>query len=369
MVTMHRRGFLAASLSLSALAATRRVRAAEGKRTLRVLGRTGLEITEVGMGVMLTSEPAVVRAALDAGITYFDTARSYMGGRNEEILAEGLKGRRQEAVLATKCHRLGSRDSVLRSAEESLRALKTDHIDVFQLHGLSDRQGVLHEGHREALASLKKSGKIRFAGVTTHTGMVEVMKAAVEAETYDVVLTVLNFQSPPDLVAAVERTAAAGLGVVAMKVMSGGYQMAPAPGLSPYQSALRWVLGKKGVACAIPSMTTLEQMRDDAAVMGTTLGWRDHLQLRYYAAATADRLCRMCGACRGQCPRGASIPDALRGLMYHEGYGSTALARETLATASIPCGACGSCRVTCRFGLPLRERLLQAKEVADHALA
>ncbi len=358
-VEITRRAFLSLS-SLAAAAALYPRRAAAGAPATRVLGRTGLKVTEVGMGVMITSDPAVVRAALEAGINYFDTARSYLGGRNEAILSEGLKGRRQEVLVATKCHNYGSKAKVIRSVEESLKALKTDYIDVFQLHGLSGRDTVLLPDHLEAMAQLKKEGKIRFSGVTTHSNMAKVLDAAVEAGGYDVVLTVFNFQQPPELLEAVERTAAAGLGVVAMKVMSGGYARASVTGMSPYQSTLRWVLQQKGVAAAIPSMTTLEQVKENAAVMGTSLSWRDRAPLAFYAMATAGLYCRSCGACASQCPRGADIPAAMRALMYLEGYGQPALARETAAAASLPCGDCGSCPVRCRHGLPVGRRMAEA---------
>ena len=167
------------------------------KPATRTLGRTKLAVSELGMGVMITPNPEVVRAALDAGVTYFDTARVYMGGRNEAILAEGLGTRRKEVVVATKCASYGSAASIVASCEQSLAALKTDWIDVYQLHGVSSRAQVLAPECLEGLAALKKAGKIRFAGVTTHAGMVEVIDAAVEAGVYDTVLTTYNFREPP----------------------------------------------------------------------------------------------------------------------------------------------------------------------------
>lgn len=323
----------------------------------RTLGRTGLRVSEVGMGVMISSDPALVRAALDAGVTYFDTARSYMGGRNEEILAEGLGDRRRDAVIATKCHHLGSAERVAASVEQSLRALRTDAIDVLLLHGLASRAQVLLPEHLEAVESLKKAGKIRFSGVSTHSNMAEVLDAAVEAKAYDVVLTSFNFQSPPEVLAAVSRAAAAGVGVVAMKIMTGGYSMQAFPGLNPYQSALRWVLEHEAVATTIPSMATFDQVRENAAVMGTKHTWRDDFALEMYAGVVGGRYCRGCGACTGQCRYGADVPAALRAAMYAEGYGRPELAREVLAAARLPCGSCEGCSVTCRFGVSVAERV------------
>ena len=353
---LTRRDFLALTAFASA-AGLPAARAAAAGPTHRVLGRTGLRVSEVGMGVMITSDPALVRAALDAGVNFFDTARSYMGGRNEEILAEGLGDRRKEAIVATKCRQLNRKAAVTGSVEQSLKALRTDVIDVLYLHGLSSRDEVLLPEHMEAVESLKAQGKIRFSGVSTHSNMVSVMDAAVEAGVYDVVLTSFNFQSPPEVAEAVKRTAAAGLGVVAMKIMTGGYSMEAFPGLNPYQSALRWVLEHEAVSTTIPSMATFDQVRENAAVMGTRHTWRDGAALRVYARVVEDRYCRGCGACSGQCGQAADVPAALRALRYAEGSGPPELSREALAGVRLPCGSCSRCTVTCRFGIPVGDRV------------
>jgi aryl-alcohol dehydrogenase-like predicted oxidoreductase len=366
-VQVTRRSFLkhgaaavAASLALPASA-----RAA--KPATRVLGRTGLAVSELGMGVMITPNPEIVRAALDAGVTYFDTARVYMGGRNEAILAEGLGARRNEVVVATKCASYGSVSSIVTSCDQSLAALKTDWIDVYQLHGVSSRSQVLAPVCLEGLAALKKAGKIRFAGVTTHAGMAEVLDAAVEAGVYDTVLTTYNFREPPGLGDAVRRAAAAGLGVIAMKIMAGGYRDAAVPALDPFQAALRWVLRQPGVATTIPSLATFEQLKRNLEAAAASFGARDAIALEYYAAAIESRHCRACGGCAGLCPRGADVPAIVRALMYHEGYDQSGLARETLAAAAFPCASCAACTVMCRSGVRVPERVAAAVRLAGRA--
>jgi aryl-alcohol dehydrogenase-like predicted oxidoreductase len=361
---MSRRTFakLMAALPAAGLLPTR---ASAGEPVFRTLGRTGMKVSEVGMGVMLTSDPDIVRAALDSGINYFDTARAYMGGRNEGVLGKGLKGRRQEAIVATKCHHLGHKERVVQTVEESLRTLGMDHVDLLQLHNLSSRRQVLDEANIEALQELRQAGKVRFFGVTTHSNMVEVMKAAVEARVFDTVLTSYNFQSPAEVGETVRSAAAAGLGVIAMKIMTGGYRSDPMPGLNPYQAALRWVLRDSSVATTIPSMKTFDELEEDRAVMGSTASLRDDLSLMQYAAVAGPRYCRACGSCSGQCTYSADIPTALRGLMYAEGYGRPDMARATLAGAAIPCGDCSRCGVTCRFGLDVKGRMMAAKALTE----
>jgi aryl-alcohol dehydrogenase-like predicted oxidoreductase len=356
---LSRRSFVALSTLLPASLLLPR-RAAAGEPATRILGRTKLKVSEVSMGVMLTKDSDIVRAALDAGITYFDTARAYMGGRNEEILGRGLKGRRQEAIIATKCHRFGSRKRIVASVEKSLKALGTDYIDVLQLHNLSSGRDVLHDGNLEGLAAVKKSGKVRFVGVTSHNNMVEVMDAAVEAGDYDTVLTSFNFLSPHGVADAIGRAAGAGLGVIAMKTMSGGYRGDTYPGLNPFQAALRWVLRHPGVTTTIPSMATFEQLKQNVAVLSTAGSIRDDIALKNYAAVAGPRYCRACLSCLPQCPLGADVPTAMRGVMYDEGYGRPAMARETVVGAALPCGGCVTCAVTCPNGLDVPQRIAAA---------
>lgn len=360
---LSRRSFVVLSTLLPASLLLPR-RAAGGEPATRVLGRTNLRVTEVSMGVMLTRDPDIVRAALDAGITYFDTARAYMGGRNEEILGRGLKGRRKEAVIATKCHQYGSKKRIVASVEKSLKALGTDYIDVLQLHNLTSRRPVLDEGNLEGLAEVKKSGKVRFIGVTSHNNMAEVMDAAVQAGSYDTVLTSYNFLSPHGVADAIGRAADAGLGVIAMKTMSGGYRGDDYPGLNPYQASLRWVLRHRGVTTTIPSMSTFEQLRQNVAVTMTAGSIRDDIALQRYASLAGPRYCRACRSCLPQCPFGADVPAAMRGIMYDEGYGEPAMARETIAGASLPCGGCGTCTVSCPNGLDVPRRMAAALSLA-----
>jgi uncharacterized protein len=106
----------------------------------RTLGRTGLKITVVSFGAMLTPEPEVIRAGLDQGINYIDTARRYMNGKNEEIVAQAIKGLRDKIFLATKTlASSNTKADIVRDVEKSLSVLQTDRIDVIQLHNLTSR--------------------------------------------------------------------------------------------------------------------------------------------------------------------------------------------------------------------------------------
>lgn len=135
----------------------------------RTLGRTGMKITIVSFGAGHTAEAELIRIAFDHGVNYVDTARFYMSGNNEEIVAKALKGRRDKVYVATKTLPWSeSKEAIFKDVETSLKALETDYIDVIQLHNLPGKDRAFIPETREALVKLKEQGKVRFFGVSAH---------------------------------------------------------------------------------------------------------------------------------------------------------------------------------------------------------
>ncbi len=165
-----------------------------GNPDRRPLGKTGFQVGTVGFGAMTTRDPEVIRFAVDRGVDYVDTADCYMGGENERIVGRALAGIRDKVVLATKVH-IAPVDQMIRSAENSLRSLKADVIDVLQLHGISTEAEVTDERAREAIRKLIDQGKVRAAGVTTHRGQETVLLAVREHGFYKTALVAYNFRS------------------------------------------------------------------------------------------------------------------------------------------------------------------------------
>src|ERR1700690_1649892 len=181
-----RRSFLASGLVLPAagLALPRPGRTpasqsaapvATDKLTYRTLGKTGLKVTSVGFGCMITSDASVIARAADAGINYFDTARVYQSGNNERMVGAALKGKRQNITLSSKTPSK-TREAALAGLDTSLRELGTDHLDIWYLHAKTKPAEVTDE-LIDAQQTAKKAGKIRFAGVSTHSGQVELIPA------------------------------------------------------------------------------------------------------------------------------------------------------------------------------------------------
>jgi predicted aldo/keto reductase-like oxidoreductase len=337
----------------------------------RTLGRTGLKITIVSFGAMLTPEPEVIRVAFENGINYVDTARRYMNGRNEEIVAKALKGMHDKVYVATKILSTSrKKEDIFRDVETSLSALERDHIDVIQLHNVTGRERLFDPETREALVKLRQQGKVRFFGVTTHTNETEVVNAIVDDKDrfFDTILVKYNFKSSDELKRAVANAAKAGIGVIAMKTQAGGYTTDALGPISPHQAALKWALQDKSVTAAIPGMRDMGHLREDIAVMGMRLTLADNLILRYYGAAIASRYCHMCGQCEDTCPRGVAISTVNRSLMYAEAYRSAELARATYSevptsASAAACIGCGQCTARCANGLDIAAKMARARQL------
>ena len=139
---LRKTALLGASLGLQPLAASGAIPELPPRvRGRRTLGRTGLEISDIGFGSSsLSGDEALVRHALERGITYFDTAESYTGGDAEETLGRALEGHRDEVVLASKTTASAgaTRAEIMAALEGSLRRLRTDRIDVYFNHAVND---------------------------------------------------------------------------------------------------------------------------------------------------------------------------------------------------------------------------------------
>jgi uncharacterized protein len=327
----------------------------------RILGKTGLKVTAVSMGVMNCSDPSVLHRAVDLGINFFDTAHSYMGGRNEEMVGKTFRGKRDKVLIQTK-FRVGTEKENRKSVETSLERLQTDHVDVLLAHSLKKPDEVNDPALIEFLQAMKKEGKARFTGFSTHTDMAPLLREAAKSSLHDVVLTSYNFTHSNDLKEAVASARNSGIGIVAMKTQAGGYKAGDMGGLSPHQAALKFVLMDQHVSVAIPGVTTIQQIEELAAVMGTTVSRKDLDELRQYQSHLQGRICTMCGGCVGECPHGVAHNDLLRAVMYHDGYKNDKLARQVLHTEDALqqiklCSECSSCAITCSRGLNIHAQL------------
>ena len=366
---VSRRSFLAAPAVLAAPAASQKVE-------FRTLGRTGLKVSSVGFGCMVTSDPTVIERAVDMGINLFDTARVYTGGNNERMVGNVLKPHRQKLYISSKTI-AKNKEGALKDLETTLRELQTDHIDIWYLHA-KDNPAQITDELLEAQAIAKKEGKIRFPGLSLHNGHAEVIPATIKTGVIDVILTTYNFAMAATMEPLVKSIHDAGIGVVAMKVMAGSMKLDRSydfdrakaamqrPGAA--LAALNWSLRVPYVHTAIPSIKDNDQLEENVRAMREPYKSEDSGVLAAHLEKISPIYCRMCGSCKGGCPQGLPVSDMLRYLTYSEGYGEFALARENYQTMpaqaqAVRCGDCTGCAIKCPNGVQVKDRLMRAQEL------
>lgn len=378
-----RRNFLAAGLGAPALLSAMPQKSAPAssaglnpavKLAYRTLGKTGLKVTTMGFGCMITSDQSVVERAADLGINYFDTARGYQGGNNERMVGAALKSRRKNLHISTKSHSR-SKTEAIADLDTSLRELQTDYVDIWYLHAVGN-PSELKDELLEAQAEAKKSGKIRFAGVSTHGGHKDVIPALAANKHFDVVLTTYNFAMAPEMEGLLKGATEAGLGVVAMKVMAGGQRRtgnAPARAKEVLKregamlAALKWVIRNPNVHTTIPSITDMDQLDENVKAMAAPFASSDGKILEARLREIGSEYCRMCGSCTGTCAQGLLVADINRYLMYAEGYGEFSLGRENFrllpaGMQDVRCDDCAECSVHCPNGVRVVQRMSRAQE-------
>ena len=334
--------------------------ARKGAVITRKLGRTGIVLPVVSMGVMNADNDNLVRSALDAGMVHLDTAHGYQRGRNEEMIGRVLKGRPRESfVISTK---VWEDEKFAGLLDLSLKRLGLDHVDILYVHGLGSKAEVMSDLNLRNIEAAKKSGKARFVGVSCHGNEPEVIRAAVEAKAYDVVLTAYNFrkQNLADLDKAIHEAAQAGVGIVAMKTQAGAFWDKSRKDPINMTAALKWALNNADITTAIPGFTTYDQLNTDAAVLTNitlTEGEKKDLKL---GLQTGGLYCQHCGTCLAQCPKALPIPDLMRGYMYAYGYRNLEAAHDTVASLKLPedpCKDCSICSVHCASAFDVRDRV------------
>jgi len=329
----------------------------------RILGRTGLEVSVVGLGGIPLQgiDPAaaarVVEEALSAGIDFVDTARGYTD--SEEKIGRALEGRRDAVAIASKAMSR-SAGGMRRELEESLRDLRTDRIDLYQLHAVSSGdqldRALGPEGAFEALDRARDRGEVRFIGVTGHVP--ELILKAIETGLFDTVQIPLNPLETRWIEAVVPAARERSIGVIGMKPLAGGaLRNAPA--------ALRFALGR-GADVVIPGMDSPDQVRQNAGAVeaGLEPTAEDLTALEEEGRAWVGHFCRRCGYCK-PCPNGLEIPLLLLIEAYYTRYGLRDWALERLATLDkgyADCTACGECTTRCPYELPVAELMAEAAE-------
>ncbi len=346
----------------------------KGPRTFayRTLGKTGIKLPVITMGVMNSDNPNLIRAALDAGMVHLDTAHGYMRGKNEQVIGTVLKGRpRDSFVLATKVYltrdeRTGlyrepaTQEAFSSRLDISLKRLGLEYVDILYHHNVWKKESAMYEPIMKAMEKAKKEGKAKFLGITTHQNEPEVIHAAADSQFYDVVLTSYNFRQKhyPEIRKAIAKAAGAGLGIVGMKAIAGVTSSSKKK--IDAKAALKWVLQDANVHTIVAGFTTFDQMELDLSILeepALTKSEKSHLE---NARMTAGLYCQGCGKCMGSCIQNLPIPDLMRSYMYVYGYRNLGAAQDLLLSLNLPgnpCRDCESCPVPCVSGFQVSARI------------
>ena len=281
-----------------------------GARSLRTLGRTGIKVTPVGFGASRTMEPVLLKSALDRGINFLDTGRSYFNGQNETMVGKVVGGMRDKVVIQSKISlRLGRNDADLAapetadritkmmqsSLEKSLAALKTDTIDVMLLHGASSVDLINHQAVMGFFEKVRKKGQIRACGFSSHTNQVALLQWVNKNPVYEVIMVPYNHRGSfvhsrsghysewdqPALEKELKIAHAQGIGVVAMKTCSAGpypvredgakdeeKSASPEDGPKPsFGAAIKWVVEHDHVHSSAVAMGNMDEIEENVQTM------------------------------------------------------------------------------------------------------
>lgn len=340
-----------------------KVSVAEGTIIKRKLGSTGIETPVISMGVGRCDSEAVIKGAMKLGINHFDTAHRYQGGNSERLLGRVLKEYpRDSFTIATKVKTSDTKDEFISTFNESLKRLQMDFVDILYLHSVSNRDQAFNPEMLDALQTIKKEGKARHLGMSTHRNEPEVIQAAIDSNVYEVVLLAINFKQEhyAEIKEKMALAAKAGIGMIGMKVMAGGYLDSEKTKPVDHKAALKFVLQDPNLHTSIPSMINLEQLQDNAALLtDITLSDEERTNLEI-ASLEKGLYCNGCGECIELCVKQLNIPDLMRVYMYTYGYHEPAKAKELLLSQGYglnPCIDCSGCTVNCTKNFTVSERI------------
>lgn len=328
----------------------------------RILGKTGLKVSRMGFGGIPIQriDPKGTRALMlrlrDEGINYIDTARGYTV--SESYLGEALEGIRGDFILATKSMSR-TKEAMAKDIDISLGNLRTDYIDLYQVHNPSVaqlEQVVAPGGALEALQEAKAAGKIGHLGLTAHS--LEVFTMGLEMPWVETIMFPYNIVESQgiDLIA---KCAEKGIGFIDMKPLAGG-------AIEDATLALRYVCANDNVTITIPGMAELAELDQNlAAVNDTTpLTDADFARMDAIRKELGTHFCRRCNYC-APCTVGISIPSCFLFQGYLQRYGLADWAKGRYAAMSVKasaCIGCGACEGRCPYNLPIRDML---KKVAQ----
>jgi predicted aldo/keto reductase-like oxidoreductase len=349
----------------------------------RTLGKTGMKVPVISFGVMRSDNPNLCKAALDKGIKLFDTANGYQNGNNETMLGNLLKDYpRNSFYLATKVKPSGvdrdgkpsdqtTAEDFLSKFNTSISRLKMDYVDILYIHDIRNPEMFEYKPIIDSIQKLKKDGKAKFIGFSTHANEAVVIDAAAGKNLFDVILTSYNFKQTyvNELNSAIKKANQAGIGIVAMKTLAGGGFLDKEK-TKPINStaALKWVLSNPDVTTTIPGMTDFDQLDLNVKILADISITEAEKKDLLIAMAETGLYCTGCTKCLQACTKNLPVPDLMRAYMYAYGYSNPGMAHSLLGelgTNDNPCKDCSTCQVNCTKNFNIREKIADISRLVN----
>jgi len=353
----------------------------------RQLGKTGIKLPVVSMGITRADIIEIIKASYKIGVRYFSTVHWYAGGLCEKILGNAINdlGVREHVLLATKVptgrHHNGTwqkniKDLFLERFFLSMERLQTDYLDILYLYNIDSVEEISKPELLEALTELKQQKKIRFVGFSTHSDNLELLNKAAEMNFYDVVAVAFNYTMFENkaLIKALENAAQKGIGLVAMKTQCGaawgvdGYRK-PKEQSKNQTAMLKWILRHNFISTAIPAIEAFDHVNEDFSVAydleytAKEKRFLDDENIRYSIG-----FCQQCQKCVATCPKGIDIPTLMRIHMYAYQYQNMDLVnlaqKEMDASNGIShCRNCDECKAVCFNSVPISQNISALKKL------
>ena len=332
----------------------------------RILGKTGLKISRLGFGgipiqrIDAEGTKVLVHQMLEAGINYIDTARGYTV--SEEFLGYALEGIRDKFVIATKSMSR-TKEAMASDIEISLKNLRTDYIDLYQIHNATPEQleqVMAPGGALEALQEAKAAGKIGHIGLTAHS--LETFKLALNldwVETFMFPYNIVETQAEKLIAECAKRN----IGFIDMKPLAGG-------AIEDATLALRYICANDAVTVVIPGMAEVRELEQNLAAVNDTAPITNEEKAAFLEVRNqlGTNFCRRCNYCQ-PCAAGINISGSFLfdGYLQRYGLGEWAKGRyDAMPKHASDCIGCGACEARCPYNLPIRDMLKKVAERFGH---
>ena len=330
------------------------------------LGKTNLYVNKIGFGgipiqrVCQSDVNEIILALLKEGINFIDTARGYTV--SEAFLGEALKGVRDKFIIATKSM---ARDynSMKEDILKSLENLKTDYIDIYQLHNVKSeeeyRRIMQNDGAYKALLEAKDEGKIHYIGITSHN--LDFLESKIDLEDFPF----STIQVPYNIVeekaeSLFKKAVSKNIGTIVMKPLAGG-------AIDNKKLAIKFLLSKDFVNVLIPGMGSVGEVLENVSVKCENLSLSELEEIKKIREDLGQDFCRRCGYCL-PCTKGIDIPNCFMFEGYYNRYGlrEWALSRyNKLSVKASECIECKKCMKRCPYNLNIIEKLKKVVETLE----